>query len=956
MTLREYKRKRNFTTTGEPRGKPAVSAAELSFVVQKHAASHLHFDFRLEHGGVMKSWAVPKGPSINSAVKRLAVEVEDHPVEYGAFEGTIPQGEYGGGTVMIWDRGTWQPDDTDITAALRKGSLTFTLHGTRLAGKWLLRRTAKADAAKPMWLLMKSPDESAEDDGDSLVREEQTSVVSGRTMEEIASGAANLSKSTDAGRQSRTKARAHKARCAPPVTLTPAQVYDDRAHGGDRVHAAKRATGTKKRKREERTKASSESPGQLAAFPQNIKPALCKLAASPPRGAQWVHEVKYDGYRLVIMKQPGKPAAFMTRSGLDWTAKFAGLARTFEQVDSASYIIDGEAVVLNTQGISEFYRLANAVGGRAPADITYCAFDLLYLHGRDLTSLPLLDRKSALSDLLGSFTDPRCVISDYIVGEGELVFESARAAGLEGIISKRADSPYLSGRHGDWVKCKFSHRQEFIVVGYTPLATDARRVGSLALAAYQGDKLTFVGAVGTGFDDRTRAALFTRLSKLQASAPFLNRGPTPQERIGLCWIAPATVVEVEFAAWTPDIRLRHATFRGVRGDKALRDVTIEVTAKEGDALRRSGRASKPVHKEPAAMAASPMKRGNPPKSPSRHKPSGLVSVSISPQGAPKRPALNKVVVAGVVISHPDRPVFPNTLTTKLELAQYYDSAAELILPYLKGRPLSILRCTSARAPGKQGIDCFFQRHAKPGFGDPAAPVDEEGKPFLMISTREELITLVQKGAVEFHPWGCAVGRLELADSITFDLDPGVGVSITQLRKGARWVREILAAVKLTCFVKTSGGKGLHVVAPLRPACPWEAAHDFARTVATLMSAEQPEAFTHLVRKDLRAGRIYVDYLRNTNGATSIAAYSARARERGPVSVPITWAQLSQLTNIAAHTVQNIILSKSASPDPWKAYFELEQTLPGVGGTKAARKKTATTKATGRRNASRQAAR
>jgi bifunctional non-homologous end joining protein LigD len=823
MSLREYARKRDFARTPEPRGhaRPAPSAAPR-FVVQKHAASRLHWDFRLELDGVLKSWAVPKGPSLDPRDKRLAMQVEDHPLEYGDFEGVIPRGEYGGGTVMLWDRGTWTAE-RDPAEGLRGGSLKFRLDGSRLRGGWALVRMRGRDGkdGDRTWLLLKEKDPHARSGWDAATIEGKAgSVASGRTMARIAA--------------------------------TPARVWrSDRAVRGR----------------------------PAATLPRFVPPQLATLVTQPPDGEQWLHEMKFDGYRLLARLERGR-VRLWSRNGKDWTARLAPVAEAVGRLPARSALLDGEAVMLQPDGTTSFHSLQNlhASGGAAAGALTFMAFDLLHRDGRDLTRLPLEERKAELRALLDARpTDDEGIrYSDHVAGGGADVFAEACRLRLEGVLSKRRDAPYRSGRGRDWLKVKCGRRQEVVIGGFTPPAGSRAGLGALLVGVRQGPRLVYAGKVGTGFSAADLQALARRLGALeQRASPF---DPAPRMAAAR-WVKPALVAEVAFTEWTADGKMRHPSFQGLRDDKAPREVTREVAGDGGGAAE-----------SPAAAGAA--------------------------------------TVAGIRLTHPARVLYPKPRVTKLDLARYYEAVADAILPHLADRPTTLLRC-----PDGIGGACFYQRHAGAGAAAGALRrVKGSGHAgeSLVVDSLPALISAVQMGILEIHTWNATVARLERPDRIVLDLDPGPGVPWAGVVDAARLLQRVLKAVGLESFVKTSGGKGLHVVAPIAPAA-WAETGAFTRAVAEDLARREPRRFTATMSKAARPGRIYIDYLRNRRAATTVAAYSPRARAGAPVSLPLAWEELSARVPPDRWTIANVPKRLAGMRrDPWARYWTLSQALPAPG--------------------------
>lgn len=794
--LRNYEAKRNFKKTPEPRGrKQRAAAPSLQFVIQKHAARRLHYDLRLELDGALKSWAVTKGPSLVPGEKRLAVHVEDHPLEYGGFEGNIPEGEYGAGSVIVWDRGTWIPEG-DPHKGYAKGHLDFTLKGTKLKGRWHLVRMRRRPREKQEgWLLIKSADEAARGPDDPDVLEEQpTSVLSGRTNEEV-------------------------------------------------------------------EKLKEEGP-------PFIEPCLAKLADKPPEGAGWVHEIKFDGYRIQARKLDGK-TELLTRKGLDWTDKFGPLPRAFNQISAQTAVIDGELVVEET-GAPSFAALQGALKAGRLNELIYYAFDLLFRDGKDLRQEPLKERKKQLAEILASLPEGSPIrFSEHFSTNGATLLKHACRMGLEGIVSKRIDRPYHSGRGTDWIKAKCVERQEFVVIGYAPSTTARRAIGALAIGDYENGKLQYRGRVGTGFTEETAQELYKLLEPLRLERPPLDALPPGERRRGLRWVEPKLVIEVEFRTWTEAGLVRQASFSGIREDKPAAEVTAEP---------RSRARAQPVREFDEGK-----------------------------------------------LTHPERLLWPDVGITKLGLAQYYADIWPWISPHIVRRPLSLLRCP-------EGVDrpCFFQKHAWAGL-DPSihrVRISGDDEESLYIEDLEGLIALVQASVLEIHPWGSTIENPEHADRITFDLDPGPGIAWDETIEAAGEIRELLQAKGLESFVKTTGGKGLHVVVPIRPAADWDSVKAFSQSVAEHMVRRNPDRFTASITKHSRTRRIFVDYLRNTRGATAIAAYSTRARPGAAVSVPMGWEELSAEIGPAHYTASNLPARLAhLDRDPWAGIGELRQKLP-----------------------------
>ncbi|RST87481.1 DNA ligase D [Aquibium carbonis] len=853
MALESYHQKRDFKKTTEPKGSPGKKAGGRSFVIQKHAARRLHYDFRIEVDGVLRSWAVTRGPSLVPGEKRLAVHVEDHPLEYGDFEGTIPKGEYGGGAVIVWDRGTWSPVG-DADRGYKKGHLEFALEGEKLGGRWhLVRMAGKPREKRENWLLIKSDDEFARgNDEPDILQERPESVKSGRDVADLEGEAPGWSSKT--GRIDKTPA----ANTAP----------------------RKRVAREKSTARKPSAAAASVRGSRKASMPGFIEPQLATLRAEAPSGDRWIHEIKFDGYRLQAHISEGK-ARLLTRSGLDWTDRFGtAVAKALASLPMEAAIIDGELTVEGGNGASDFSALqADLSEGRSDRFVFY-AFDLMHLDGRDLTGAALVDRKAELARLLaGSPSALR--YSEHFDEDGEMILRHACRLSLEGVISKLRDGPYRPGRGRDWIKSKCAERQELVIAGYTPSSTSDKAIGSLVLGHYVGDDLVHAGRVGTGFSRKVAEDLYARLEPLaREKSPFATT-LSAEARRNVRFVEPGLVAEVEFRSWTGDGVLRHASFRGLREDKAAKTITRE----DGGSKKGSG-------------------------------------------------ALPRWTVK---LTHPDRIYWKDAGVTKQGLAEYYSEAWRFIAPHVVHRPLALLRC-----PGGVGGQCFFQKHAWKGMNGKILTLhdqkDKSGEPIVGIDGFDGLIGLVQGGVLEIHPWQAPFDDLEKPDQIVMDLDPGEGVTWDEIVAAAREVRERMEAEGLACFLKTSGGKGLHVVSPLEPRAGWEAVKGFAKRIADEMSADSPDRFVATVSKAKRKGKILIDYLRNGRGATAVAPYSTRARDGAPVSMPIGWEELGPDIGPATFTVTNAAARlANLSADPWENF---RKAAAPIGGPEKPTRRTA----------------
>ncbi|HEX3438626.1 MAG TPA: DNA ligase D [Pseudacidobacterium sp.] len=861
--LARYRAMRDFATTAEPSGGTQnASTGEFPFVIQKHAATRLHYDFRLGWQGVLKSWAVAKGPSYYPGDKRLAVEVEDHPIEYGGFEGTIPKGEYGGGTVMIWDQGTWEPQaGTNAEEGFRTGRLKFLLHGQKLKGKWTLVRMGgrAARESKPNWLLIKEHDEyEAAADDTPITESAPDSIVTGRDIAAIAAQEDHVWHSNKEGRkQNRSR-------------LTRSKIETREAP--DRESVLRDAPKEK--------------------MPKFIIPEQATQVAAPPSGNEWLHEVKLDGYRIQLhieLQSTGKRSAVVyTRKGLDWTHRMPNIAQAAAQMPVKSALIDGEAVVLDESGKSSFAALQAAFEEGKHAQLSYFAFDLLHLDGHNLRGLELEHRKAILEGLLGELDgDDTLRYSEHIRGRGDETFHKACKLGAEGIVSKLADSKYELGRSRNWLKAKCVHQQEFVIGGFTSPSDGSFGVGSLLLGYYQDGKLIYAGRTGTGFTQTSRRMLRKRLDQLRQSKPLFKE-VTTEERKDAIWVKPQLVAAVQFANWTGDHRVRQAAYLGLREDKPAEEVQRE---------------------EPVAMP----------------KPSRTAKNTEKRERTTKSEKTS--IVLNVRLTNPDKILDQESGLTKQQLAEYYDAIAEHILPHIKGRPLSIVRC-----PEGSGKPCFFQKHTSPGLPKGIESVDVPEKKgsgteqYVTVPGREGLVGLAQMGVLEIHPWGSGNDSLETPDRIIFDLDPDEAIQWKVLAESAREVRDVLQELGLTSFVKSTGGKGLHVVAPITPKHEWTEVKEFTHNVVLALESWRPERYLTKMTKSARKGRIFLDYLRNDRGSTAVAPYSPRARKGVRVAIPLRWEEVDK-GNPVDITVANFdSWKKRLAHDPWAELVKLKQAL------------------------------
>ncbi|HET8609161.1 MAG TPA: DNA ligase D [Burkholderiales bacterium] len=855
--LERYHHKRDFGRTPEPRGRVSRSKAghSLGFFIQRHHARALHYDFRLELDGVLKSWAVPKGPSLDPADKRLAIRVEDHPYDYGSFEGTIPPGQYGAGEVVLWDRGTWAPEG-DAHDGLRKGHIKFALKGEKLNGRWALVRMGRPDSKKENWLLIKEHDDQA--------REGKAARITEREPDSVAKPRHS--------RSSRKKTR------------------NGKAHDDVRPAAAENQPV--------KIDLSQLAGAVQRGMPQQVKPQLATLSARAPEGDEWISEAKFDGYRALTRIVHGR-AQIYTREGHDWSERWPALVDALSRVPVKDAWLDGEVVAYDDEGNISFEAL-QAYGESPNGRLACFVFDLPYVDGYDLTAVPLIRRKEVLRQLIpDTHGSGYLFFSDHISGDTRSVFEHACMHGMEGIVAKRADARYAHSRNRDWLKVKCEHRQEFVIAGYTDPAGHRSGFGALLLAVYDPrQKLHYAGRVGTGFDEQRLEALMQRFGKLgRRTAPVANP-PSGRDARGVHWLEPKLVAEVRFAQWTKSGVLRQASFLALREDKDPRKV-----------VREQAQPAPAKGSAPAAAAAGDSD------------PDGAEAVA-----GRRRGAASRAEVAGVTLSHASRVLFPRTAITKIDLAHYYETVAERMLPYLRERPLAIVRC-----PQGGGEKCFFQKHVGQGMAGDIGHVEvteSHGKAtYMTVDNVSALVGMVQMGVLELHTWGSRKGRLMQPDRIIFDLDPAPDVAWERLVTAARLVRGLLQEVGLTSFVKTTGGKGLHVVAPIRPQHEWAAIKAFTRAIAEHLEQTLPDHFISRMTKAARGGKIFVDYLRNAEGATAVAEYSTRAKPNAPVATPIGWDELTSELRSDSYTVSNLPqrLEKLRS-DPWADYFGTRQSI------------------------------
>lgn len=808
MELDVYNRKRDFEKTPEPQGEASQSGAGLRFVVQHHRARRDHYDFRLEWNGVLLSWAVPKGPSYNTRDKRLAVQVEDHPLEYRHFEGTIPKGEYGGGVVMLWDEGFWEPFG-NVDEGLRDGSLKFILKGTRLKGKWALVRM-KTGETRQNWLLLKERDPYAQtDDG---VSDFTTSIRTGRTMAEIEAGEGEK------------------------FTRNP-------------FHA--------------------------------MEVQLLKLVHAVPEEADWLYELKYDGYRIVAFVE-ANGVRLVTRNGNDYTERFPDIAASLlAWASGRAMVLDGEMVIVDAEGRTDFQALQKHMKNAGLHTPTYIVFDLLALDGADLRERRLIERKELLETLMQG-APPNLYYSRHIEGNGKESFGAACAAHLEGIVGKRADSVYSGTRNGDWVKLRCGKRQEFVIGGYTLSSKKTSGVSSLLLGVYEGAALVYAGRAGTGMRKADQESLEALFQNIRRAEPPFSLAPKPRSNETVLWLEPELVAEIQFAEWTEENLLRQASFKGLRADKRPEDIQREVAEDAAQGQACSKEVERPMETE-----------------------------------------RNALIVQGIPISNPDKVMFDDPKVTKADVVRYYEKVASRMLPYVSHRIMSIVRCPKGIAQ-----TCFYKKHPGPeskGIRTVAIPTNTgDLDEYFYIEEASGLIAEVQMGTLEFHIWGSRVYTLEKPDMMVFDLDPDEGMDLGQVRRGVNDLKGILSELSLSAYLKTSGGKGYHVVVPMQPAASWEAFHGFARRIAEVMEQKWPDRYTSNVRKAKRTGKIFIDWIRNGRGATSIAPYSIRARKGARVSMPIAWEELDTVAPDGIRMED--ALARIEGPDPWGDFDPNHQRL------------------------------
>ncbi|SPB18286.1 ATP-dependent DNA ligase [Caballeronia novacaledonica] len=877
--LETYQRKRTFDKTPEPSGAARRSARAkksakhaLSFVIQEHDARRLHYDFRLELDGTLKSWAVPKGPSLDPSVKRLAVHVEDHPLDYGSFEGDIPEGNYGAGSVIVWDRGTWAPQSGSVEEAEReyeKGKLKFVLDGEKLHGGWtLVKSHMRGSGDKEQWLLIKERDDEARPEAEyDILLKQPGSVMSASLGARDKSGAVR--------ERTERKAAAKKA----PARKTAGKRANGHAHPD--IVANRSAESLRTLSHEPAIEGAVE-----AKLPPTFKPQLATLVDAAPPGDDWSYEIKFDGYRVLarIETIKGKREILIfTRNGNDWTAKFSKQVKALERLDIESGWLDGEAVVLDDRGLPDFQALQNAFDVGRPQDIVVYFFDVPYLNGYDLRNVPLVQRRAILKALVEPVDDPVLRYSQDFAFHADDLLKSACDMALEGIIGKRMDGTYVSGRSTSWIKLKCRRRQEFVIGGYSEPSGSRGQFGALLLGVYDTHgKLQYAGRVGSGFDHATLVAVKKELDKREVKRmPFASE-PQERSRTPVHWVKPELVAECNFAEWTKERIVRQASFVSLRDDKPARQI---------------------VKEEPVAAR----------------------KVAAKKTAAAKKVKAGSAEIEGVKISHPDRVIDKSTGLRKIDVVEYYASVAGWMLPHLKDRPVSLVR-----APEDIAGELFFQKHsaklAIPHIKQ-HADIDPGHPPLLTIESPKALVGTAQMGTIELHTWNAVASNIEKPDRMVFDLDPGEGVGWERMIEAAKLTKHLLDELGLASFCKTSGGKGFHVVVPLAKQAGWDDMKDFSQAVAQHMASTLPKLFSAKMGMQNRKGKIFIDYLRNNRGSSTVAAFSLRARPGLGASMPLSWDELDEVESGDQWNIGNVRERLDAlKSDPWAGYDKARQRL------------------------------
>jgi len=871
--LDEYNRKRDFDATPEPSGagkakrgsgrakKAAPAAHALQFCIQKHDASHLHYDFRLELDGTLKSWAVPKGPSLDPKAKRLAVHVEDHPISYATFEGSIPEGHYGAGDVIVWDRGVWNPL-SDPAEAYAKGRLKFELVGEKLGGVWNLVRT-HMPGKKEQWFLIKHQDDFARPEGDyDVVEAEPHSVLSERTL------------------VPKKAAKKTRAKAADPKPVKPVSTAKKPSKAAPKKAAAKNS----------HAKTLLENAEQ-AAMPETIKPELATLVDSAPEG-DWRYEIKFDGYRIMAKINDGKVQLF-TRNGHDWTHKLPRQAEALASLELDSAWLDGEMVVANEQGVPDFQALQNAFEVGSSDAISYYLFDMPYLNGMDLRQVPVEQRRAALAKVLERSEDEVLRFSDDFAETPDALLNTACQMNMEGLIGKRLGSSYVSRRSGDWIKLKCKRRQEFVVVGFTEPKGARSKFGALLLGLHDADsgELRYAGKVGTGFNEATLNSIHAQLTPLEVKKTAVANPPTGFEAKGVHWLKPELLAEVAFAEITKEGSVRHAVFHGLRTDKPAKSITEERPA-------------------PAVTEKKPRK---------------TAAQSAKPKAKSAAPKTVETPTSGKIrLTHPERIIDPVSGATKRDLADYCIRISDWLLPQLKNRPVALVR-----APEGISGELFFQKNAErlaiPGIE--TLGKEQTGQPVMLINNLEALVGAVQMSTIELHTWNAVTKDLEQPDRFILDLDPDPALPWKSMVEATQLTLTVLDELGLKSFLKTSGGKGIHIVVPLTPKADWDAVKDFSHAIVKHIAKLLPDRFSAVSGPKNRVGRIFIDYLRNGLGATTICAYAPRTREGLPVSVPIFRDEVKEIKGANLWTINNVHerLAELDS-DPWADMAKTRQTI------------------------------
>lgn len=877
--LTTYRTKRDFSKTAEPSGRLKVAPApQRRYVIQKHDARRLHYDLRLELDGVFKSWAVTRGPSLDPADKRLAVEVEDHPLDYGDFEGRIPKGQYGGGTVQVWDRGYWFSENPQ--KELKSGDLKFVVDGEKLHGAFVLVRMKhdRRGGKRTNWLLIKKRDQYARSGSANKILDDEASVASGRSIAQIAKG------------QGRSPKPFMLAKTPGRKIAKPDAVWDsNKGPAVDKRRVSKTAKPSPEPKRSKARKAG--------VMPDFVAPQLCKLVDRPPSRSDWIHEIKFDGYRIMMRIEDGN-VTLRTRKGLDWTERFTGIASAAVELPNA--MIDGEVVALDHHGNPDFAALQAALAQENTNKLVFFAFDILFENGEDLRKRPLLERKERLEALVKRHAAKSKAIRyvEHFTSGGDAILKSACKLSLEGVVSKRADAAYRSGRSDNWTKAKCRAGHEVVIGGWKSNGGIFR---SLMVGVHRGKDLVYTGIVGTGYGHDTVEKIMPPLKAAASSTNPFTTGDVPKGS-NIHWLKPRLVAEIEFAGWTGDGMVRQASFKGLRQDKSASEIKAELPA-----------SVQTTHLD-AKVACKTAKRA--------------VKTKSHQAASDKR-----AIVMDVAISKPDKELWPgkgdSKPVTKLDLAEYLRDAGEWMIAHLRGRPCSILRC-----PDGIGGESFFQRHATPGMSNlvEQAEVSGDRKPYLQIDREEGLVAMAQIGGLEFHPWNCAPDAYDVPGRLVFDLDPAPDVDFADVIMAAKEMKERLEMLGLTAFCKTTGGKGLHVVTPLatrsKDIVDWKTAKVFAQTVCMKMAADDPDKYLLNMSKKQRRGKIFLDYLRNDTKSTAVAPLSPRAREGATVSMPLNWSQAKTGLDPHKFTVRTALglLKKSRA---WADYSK------GAGSIKSA---------------------